>query len=156
MPRRTKSPERADPNLTPLLDVVLQLIAFFLMLVHFGTRVEGARQEIRLPVAPAALPGTDLALERLVVALDSDGRLRVEDHDEPLDGDAARRWWAEQAAERRSVQRELGGPGGELPTVVVVRADRDATYGALRRMLAEAQMLGFARFSLVVIRELDR
>ena len=32
----------ANPNLTPLLDVVLQLITFFMMLVHFGTRLEGS------------------------------------------------------------------------------------------------------------------
>ena len=29
-------------NLTPLLDVVLQLITFFMMLIHFGTKIEGA------------------------------------------------------------------------------------------------------------------
>ena len=44
MPRRsrTASPTAANPNLTPLLDIVLQLITFFMMLVHFGTRLEGS------------------------------------------------------------------------------------------------------------------
>ena len=48
-----------NPNLTALLDVVLQLITFFMMLVHFGTRLEGATKAVRLPLAPAALPGTE-------------------------------------------------------------------------------------------------
>ena len=48
-------------NLTPLLDVVLQLITFFMMLIHFGTKLEGATKAVRLPVAPAALPGADLS-----------------------------------------------------------------------------------------------
>ena len=42
MPRRaghrSAGPEHVQPNLTPLLDVVLQLITFFMMLVHFGTQ----------------------------------------------------------------------------------------------------------------------
>ena len=40
----------------------------------------------------------------------------------------------------------------ELPTVVILRADRAASYGAVRRALAVAQDKGFAHFSLVVLR----
>ena len=150
--RRARRDDRLDPNLTPLLDVVLQLITFFMMLIHFGTQVEGASREIRLPVAPAALPGSDLALERLVVSIDAQGRLLV-DEDQALIGPAAEAWWERQARERRERQKALGGPAEELPTVVVVRADREATYGAVRRALASAQKHGFARFTLVVVRE---
>ena len=67
-----------NPNLTPLLDVVLQLITFFMMLIHFGTRIEGATRAVKLPVTPAALPGADLAIDRLTVAIDDRGRLLVE------------------------------------------------------------------------------
>lgn len=154
MPRRgrPRDPGRLDPNLTPLLDVVLQLITFFMMLIHFGTQVEGAAGEVRLPVAPAALPGSDIALERLVVAIDARGRLLPDDA-RALAGPAADAWWAEQARERREQQRALGGPAEELPTVVVVRADREAPYGTVRRALAAAQAQGFARFTMVVVRE---
>lgn len=149
---RSRSEGRLDPNLTPLLDVVLQLITFFMMLIHFGTQVEGAAREVRLPVAPAALPGSDIALERLVVAIDAQGRLLV-DPDRALIGPAAEAWWKERARERREQQKALGGPAEELPTVVVVRADRDASYGTVRQALATAQSQGFARFTLVVERE---
>jgi biopolymer transport protein ExbD len=152
---RTRSGGHMEPNLTPLLDVVLQLITFFMMLIHFGTQVEGAARAVRLPVASAALPGSDIALERLVVAIDADGRL-LDDEGQPLDPEAAIAWWTARAEERREHQRALGGPAGELPTVVVVRADRDATYGDVRRALAEAQRHGFARFTLVVVREIGR
>ena len=63
--RRTATSSVLNPNLTPLLDVVLQLITFFMMLVHFGTRLEGATKAVRLPVAPAAFPGSDLTFDRL-------------------------------------------------------------------------------------------
>src|SRR5436305_14240001 len=141
-------------NLTPLLDVVLQLITFFMMLIHFGTRLEGATKEVRLPVAPAALPGSDLALDRLVVALDARGRLLVEGA--MMEGKAADAWWAEQAKRRLEGQETLGGPAEDLSTVVILRADRRASYGTVRRVLATAQERGFAHFSLVVLRSPQR
>jgi biopolymer transport protein ExbD len=143
-----------NPNLTPLLDVVLQLITFFMMLIHFGSRLEGATKAVRLPVAPAALPGGDLALDRLVVVVDARGRLLVENG--ALEGQAAEAWWAEQAKRRREGQETLGGPVEDLSTVVVVRADKDASYGTIRRTLAAAQQRGFAHFSLVVLRSRPR
>jgi biopolymer transport protein ExbD len=159
-----------SPNLTPLLDVVLQLITFFMMLIHFGSKLEGANRAIRLPVAPAALPGSDLTIDRLPVAVDRQGALRIGDR--ALAGPEASAWWAEQAKARRAGLELLhpgrggepgtdvdpgpgasSGPAGdELPTVVILRGDRDASYGMVRRILAEAQERGFAQFSLVVLR----
>jgi biopolymer transport protein ExbD len=139
-----------NPNLTPLLDVVLQLITFFMMLVHFGSRLEGATKAVRLPSAPAALPGSDLAMDRLVVVVDARGRLLVDGR--ALEGPAAEAWWSEQAARRRAGQESLGGSVEELATVVIIRADKDASYGTIRRILTRAQDRGFAHFSLVVLR----
>ena len=115
-----------NPNLTPLLDVVLQLITFFMMLIHFGTRLEGATNAVRLPVAPGGLAGgrpgarppgrwcstrgagcwsRARSLER------AGGRGLVGRAGERADGERAR--------------RPLGRAGrDELPTVVIVRADQ--------------------------------
>ncbi|MGE3819619.1 MAG: ExbD/TolR family protein [Isosphaeraceae bacterium] len=158
MPRRHDQSSTFTVNLTPLLDVVLQLITFFMMLIHFGTKIEGATRAVRLPVAPAALPGSDLSLDRLTVTLDARGRLLVGgdakgDGVTALEGQAAEAWWAEQASARRSGQETLGGPTEDLVTVVILRADRSASYGAVRRTLAAAQGRGFTRFSLVVLRK---
>jgi biopolymer transport protein ExbD len=146
-----------NPNLTPLLDVVLQLITFFMMLIHFGTRLEGSTKVVKLPVASAALPGVDLTIDRLTVVLDARGRLLVDDM--VYEESEAETWWKEQAAQRRGGRELLGGPAPgeeEIPTVVIVRADRRASYGAVRRTLAAAQQRGFAHFSLVVLRSPER
>jgi biopolymer transport protein ExbD len=140
-----------DPNLTPLLDVVLQLITFFMMLVHFGSRIEGAEATIRLPIAPAALPSGDLALDRLVVAINADGNLIVGDR--ARTEAAAATWWNEQAAIRRKELSLPSAPGQEISTQVVIRGDRDVPYGTIRRALKTAQEAGFVHFSLVVERE---
>ncbi len=148
---RGSSSDRFELNLTPLLDVVLQLITFFMMLVHFGSRIEGQTPSVHLPIAAAALPGADLGLDRLVVAIDREGRLVVADA--VLDPVASARWWGDQAKVRRDARKALGGNASELPTTVVLRADKDATYGVVRKALAQAQRSGFARFSLIVLRE---
>lgn len=152
--RRNRGGDTFNLNLTPLLDVVLQLITFFMMLIHFGTKIEGENAQIRLPVTPAALPGADLTLDRLVVAMDRQGRLLVEGG--PFEGKAAEAWWANQAKIRLEGTETLGGPAEELPTAVVLRADKSVPYGAVRRTLALAQQRGFAHFSLVVLRSPDR
>ncbi len=146
-----------SPNLTPLLDVVLQLITFFMMLVHFGTRLEGATRAVRLPLAPAALPGSDLTFDRMSVVMDARGRVKA--GDKWLEEDAAAAWWAGEAKSRKAGLENLRDPRAaddELPTIVIVRADREASYGVVRRMLATAQEKGFAHFSLVVLRRRGR
>src|ERR1700733_13748856 len=113
-----------NPNLTALLDVGLQLITFFMMLVHFGTRLEGATKAVRLPLAPAALPGTELTFDRLAVAMNAQGQLLVRGRS--LDDDAAAAFWTAEAKARRAGLETLGEGATaleELPTVVILRAD---------------------------------
>lgn len=157
MARRKSSSAVLNVNLTPLLDVVLQLITFFMMLVHFGTRLEGASRAVRLPLVPAALPGAELTFDRMPVLIDARGRLK--NGDQWLEEDAAAAWWAEKARSRRAGLETLRDPRAaddELPTVVILRADRDASYGSVRRAMATAQERGFAHFSLIVLRRRAR
>ena len=139
-------------NLTPLLDVVLQLITFFMMLIHFGGKIEGESALIQLPTTPAALPADDLGLDRLIVSVDPRGRLIAEGG--AMDGPSSASWWADQARKRRAGLATLGDRDSSamLPTLVVVRADKAATFGAVRGLLTTAQAQGFARFSLIVLR----
>jgi biopolymer transport protein ExbD len=128
----------------PLLDVVLQLIVFFLMLVHFGTQLEGAGLVSRLPVVSAARSESMEGARPVVVGIDAEGRLVAGEPAVAMEPAEAERWWAEEANRR--------GAGVEA-SLVLVRGDRGTTYGALRRVLAVAQRQGFVRFSLVVERE---
>ena len=137
-------------NLTPLLDVVLQLITFFMMLIHFGTKIDEVSASIKLPTTSAALPGADLGLDRLVVGVDSKGRLVAEGG--TLEGESAGVWWAGQSRRRRGGLVAIGSRDAELPTLVVVRADKSASFGSVRGLLASAQENGFAHFTLVVLR----
>ena len=48
---------KAEPNLTPLLDIVFQLITFFMLVINFSN--ENYDQRVRLPVAGSARPVED-------------------------------------------------------------------------------------------------
>src|SRR6516165_9453670 len=69
---------RAEPNLTPLLDIVFQLITFFMLVINFTA--ENYDQRVRLPVAGSARPVEDtqrVSEDRLVLNVDRDGHLLV-------------------------------------------------------------------------------
>src|SRR5881397_473941 len=66
----------AEPNLTPLLDVVFQLITFFMLVINFSSDNYDVR--VRLPVAPTAVPpeaGKGEDEHRLVFNIDKEGNL---------------------------------------------------------------------------------
>src|ERR1700722_12350347 len=67
---------RAEPNLTPLLDIVFQLITFFMLVINFSQ--DNFDSRIKLPVAGSARPQDDvgkLEEERLVLNIDNKGNL---------------------------------------------------------------------------------
>src|SRR5712691_3520733 len=66
--------EATEPNLTPLLDVVLQLIMFFMITVNF-VRVDQLNEDIKLPVAQAAVPMDQSAEDWVFLNLDKNGKL---------------------------------------------------------------------------------
>jgi biopolymer transport protein ExbD len=121
-----------------------------MMLIHFGNKIEGETAAIKLPTAPAALPGGDLGLDRLVVGVDAQGNLIAEDS--RITPDSTDAWWSSQARKRRVGMATLGRRQEDLPTLVVVRADKSASFGSVRGLLATAQEHGFARFTLIVLK----
>ena len=57
MPASMGTELKAEPNLTPLLDVVFQLITFFMLVINFSS--ENHDQRVRLLVADSAVPAGD-------------------------------------------------------------------------------------------------
>src|SRR5882672_2938802 len=74
---------KADPNLTPLLDMVLQLLMFFMMCVNFVT--EQVNEDIKLPRSQAARPMDKSEIEVLFLNLNDKGQLMIVGRDQALD-----------------------------------------------------------------------
>jgi biopolymer transport protein ExbD len=140
---------RAEPNLTPLLDVVFQLITFFMLCINFSR--DNYDQRIRLPVAGSAKPAESTAADtdRLVLNVDRDGRLLF--NGEVLDTDGAIRQIDIQAQLVRLNAKVTGvklDPAAGFPTTIVIRADRDTPFSQLFKLITACQDKGFRKFAL--------
>src|SRR4051794_10558131 len=150
MAASTSSELRAEPNLTPLLDVVFQLITFFMLVINFSQ--DNFDSRIKLPVAGSARPQDDaskLADERLVLNVDSTGHLiwngQVLSEDEGI-----RKIKLEAQIARANIKRLTGKveQGEKLPARVVIRADRDTPFSALFSLISTCQTNGYQKFDL--------
>lgn len=156
MPIRRTGEVKADPNLTPMLDVVFQLMTFFLMVMNFSRDDYDVR--VRLPVAGSARP-VELPKEgedRLVLNIDRDGRLLLSG--QAYDTERAIREIRTQTQLIRLNAKVAGReipPGDPLPTTLVIRADRATPFGQLYRIIAACQGFGFKTFALKAQQELD-
>jgi len=143
---------KAEPNLTPMLDVVFQLITFFMLVNKFTSDNYDTR--IKLPVAGSARPMDDPSMaqeDRLVLNITSSGQLlfngKVFNGGQAID---QIKFEAQLARENLKTLR--GGkklaPNEDLPTRVVIRADRDATFTPIFNIITACQTNGFRKFDL--------
>jgi biopolymer transport protein ExbD len=144
---------RAEPNLTPLLDVVFQLITFFMLVINFSADNYDVR--VRLPVAATAMPpepGKALDEQRLVFNIDKAGRLLI--NGQELDTEKAikeihtlaviEKSATERARKRKGLEFKATDP---LPTTIVFRCDRDTSFADFFRLMNACQREGFQTYS---------
>ena len=141
---------KAEPNLTPLLDVVFQLITFFMLVINFSQ--DNFDSRIKLPVAGSARPqddATKVAEERLVLNVDNRGNLLFNGQTLSFE-QAARKIKLEAQIARQNIKAVKGtlGPNQELPARVVIRADRDTSFTKLFGLIGTCQSNGYQKFDL--------
>src|SRR5437764_717651 len=119
--------EAVDVNLTPLLDLVLQLIMFFMITVNF-VRVEQFDDAIHLPVATSAVQLDKGAEDFVFLNLDGSGQLVGTLSNLMLDTPEKLKVFLMR--EKESIERSARSRGavGEVKIVIVLRADKDARY----------------------------
>src|SRR5262245_3055201 len=141
---------RAEPNLTPLLDVVFQLITFFMLVINFTS--ENYDRRVHLPVAGSARPVEDsqqVSEDRLVLNIDKDGHLLVGGQAQSLnEAIATIKHHADLVklnlrASGLKVDAESG-----LPTTIIFRADKDSVFSSVMSLLNACQTQGFRKFAL--------
>src|SRR5438132_11721637 len=79
------STEKCEPNLTPLLDLVLQLVMFFMLCANFV--MEQTSVEIKLPEAVAAKPLDKDASDVIFLNVNSQGKILLPAVDREGDAD---------------------------------------------------------------------
>jgi biopolymer transport protein ExbD len=138
------SAERFEPNLTPILDMVFQLITFFMLVINFQSATIDL--SLRLPVIGSVRPVEIKATDLLVLNVDRQGELRV--YGKQV-ADLRGYIFVEAQASRLAARRlnPQFQAGDDLPTMVVLRVDRKTPFKHLNRVIATCQQYGFRQFS---------
>ena len=136
---------RVEPNLTPILDMVFQLITFFMLVINFkGAALD---RSLQLPVLGSARPLDTQGQEGLLVLnIDADGRLKVYGVEKDIASYIAKE--AQVEAQKLTAAGRKYQPGDELPATVVIRADQQTQFTRLNAVITACQMHGYRKFSL--------
>ena len=131
---RAREREEVGVNLTPLIDVVFLLLIFFMVSTTFRNETD---LEIQLPEATQEATPADR--QRVMVAIDKNGRYFVNDSALPEDNiDALKAALIAAADDDRS-----------LP--IIIRADAATRHQAVVRAMDAAGQLGFRRLAIATV-----
>ncbi|GIW79119.1 MAG: hypothetical protein KatS3mg105_0926 [Gemmatales bacterium] len=141
------SGDSAEPNLTPLLDVVLQLLMFFMMCVNFVS--EQVNQNIKLPPAESAVPmdKTQAANSVMFLNIDRNGALVVPGH-EPMKHLYEWDEYLRKSYEDAKNLDILNGGSGEVNTTIVIRADQHCDYGQVFTLMRKCKERGYKKLQI--------
>jgi biopolymer transport protein ExbD len=141
---------KAEPNLTPLLDVVFQLITFFMLVINFSS--ENYDQRVRLPVAGSARPIEEprqVSEDRLVLNVDRNGHLLMGGEAQPLHKAIETiKHHAQLIRINLKVSKVKLDASGSLPTTIILRADKETSFSALNGVIKACESQGFRKFAL--------
>lgn len=143
----------AEPNLVPLLDLVLQLVMFFMICANFV--MEQVDQTVFLPFAQKAVPLTETGSDIVFLNINTEGHLQVIGRPLPLKTDAEIHVYLQQVhddakrLEAAKLKRKGMDPAlAKADTLVIVRAHRDAEFASVYRVMRKCQEVGLARIQL--------
>ncbi len=130
--KRKTSLEKGRLDITPLIDVVLLLLIFFMLTSSF---ISQAAIRIDLPPAAAAEPQDK---ESLVVSITEEGELYVDE--EPVTWEAFE-------------ERLVTGLALEPDRVLVLKADQSVRHGKVVEVMSRARELGWRRLAIAALPE---
>jgi biopolymer transport protein ExbD len=128
----------AEGDMTPMIDMTFQLIAFFMVLINFSDAENN--QEIKLPGSELAKPPEFPPPDPIVLQMNLEGRILLGGDFTSLD-EVKRRLGLKAAFLRRSKK-------DPKDSTVIVRADGRVATKYVREMINACQELGFETYTL--------
>jgi len=134
-----------EADMTPMIDMAFQLIAFFMVLINFSD-VE-IDQRLTLPASELAKPPDTAYDEPIAIQMMRNGVILFGGEELSLDGlrVALRR---EAEFLNRFDDKSEGGKKGVEAATVVVRADLAVKAGQVQEVIQACQEAGFDQFAL--------
>jgi biopolymer transport protein ExbD len=137
----------ADPNLTPLLDVVLQLLMFFMMCTNFVTTQ--VNKNIQLPVMTSARPADKKDVDLLYLNIRTDGAVEVVGRDPMKTPEAIKTFLNKQFQDaERIAKQDKDNKDHRVKTVIALRADKNVEYRRVYEVMHWCKEVGFRRFHM--------
>jgi len=152
-----------EPNLTPLLDVVLQLLMFFMMTVNFVN--EQVTGEVKLPTSQSAVPLSKAETEVLFLNVkifylrdyenakpeylevlkkkfaDEDPCVLVIGEEYPMKLVELKQWLKNRYQDLLKIQ-------GKVNTTIIIRAHKDLDYAPFYQILNMCKDAGFRQLKV--------
>ncbi|HUY32690.1 MAG TPA: biopolymer transporter ExbD [Pirellulales bacterium] len=143
MAKRKEFAITAEADMTPMIDMTFQLIAFFMVLLNFGEGEQDAR--IKLPSSELAKPPDAPLDSPLVLQLTEGGKVLFNGDEKSIPDMAAPLRIEKEMLERR--KKNIGD------ATVIIRADGTAKTGIVQELIKKCQEIGFEKFALRVKQE---
>lgn len=138
---RSRGPKGVvEGDLTPMIDMTFQLIAFFMLVINFSDVEQD--QRVELPASELANPPSAPYEQPLTIHLTDTGRM--------IFGgkvlDELRELQSALLQERQTIERYTSRQLSDV--TVIIRADEDAKTGMVQEIIEICQQLEFERFAL--------
>ena len=147
--------DRAEPNMTPLLDVVLQLIMFFMLVTNFA--MEQVDEAIKLPTAVSAKPldskANDYALLNVRVNQTTDKPI-ITVGSEVYEGAIQLKTFLRNQYELDKARTKPDlWEAGQGRSIIIIRGDKGCRYKHINAVTMVCQQAGYRNVQLRVIQK---
>lgn len=137
--RKRRGSQFAEGDMTPMIDMTFQLIAFFMVLINFSEAEQNER--IRLPSSELAKP-PDVPLDSpITLQLTSEGTVLLAGQNVPLAG-------VKPLLLREAQLLDADPTRSVSDATVIIRADRGAKTGRVQEVIQVCQETHFEKFAL--------
>lgn len=137
MPKRKSAAARLDINMTPMIDVVFQLIIFFIVTLQLDRDM--LNETIQLAESPHGPAQEKREPRTIIIEIDRHGRISI--------GSAQFTPRQLQGLLRVTVERH----GSRVP--ILIRADGNASHEDVRRVMDACTSVGLWRMQFAAIKE---
>jgi biopolymer transport protein ExbD len=135
---------RADPDLTAMLDMVMQLLMYFIMCVNFSSQEYS--EDVKLPEAQSARPMGKGEGDLLRLDLLTNGNVKPVGKNE-MEAGELRDWLQKKHLDALSHSKD-----GKNHTTILLRADKDANYESVYKVMHLCKEEHFNLFKLHAIK----
>lgn len=150
---QSASPDKCEPNMTPLLDVILQLVMFFMLCANFV--MDQVNESIKLPDAIEAKALDKDVTEYIILNVAADGRVLTNNDDD--DQGLVNQIQVENFLKTRYKLDQLAAvpqdwEAGKGRSVIIVRAHKDCSFKMVHDVMAACSKIGYTNIQLRAIK----